>query len=70
MEIAKLKLPLYAEQNLGPLRLLPALLATAVLPYSTDAIAEAAFIDEIVVTAQKRSQVVQDIPRGHHRNRE
>ena len=42
------------------------LLATSLLPYSTSALAEdgesGVFIDEIIVTVQKRSQVIQDIP--------
>ena len=52
------------------MRLVPTLLATAVLQYSTNAIAEddesgsaaGSFVDEVIVTAQKRSQVIQDIP--------
>ena len=43
-----------------------ALLATSLLQYSTSALAEDGesdvFIDEIIVTVQKRSQVIQDIP--------
>ena len=66
----KLKLPPYPKQKSGLLRLVSALLATAALQYSSNAIAEDGesgstagnLIDEIVVTVQKRSQVIQDIP--------